>query len=62
MATRVQWNRLQDVIPAMTEAYQNGASLKQLSTIYGGSPNTVRKALANAGVSIRRRGRKNREV
>lgn len=57
---RIQFSRLQDVISAMKEAYENGVSLKELSNTYGGSPNTVRKALAQAGVRIRQRGRKSR--
>ena len=55
---KVQFSRLQEVVPAMTEAYHNGASLKELASTYGGSPNTVRKALAQAGVKIRSRGRR----
>jgi transposase-like protein len=59
MASQLK-NKLAKSAEQVQEAYQNGATLREISEVHGVSSGTVRNCLIEAGVKLRSRGRKKR--
>lgn len=60
MATRLR-NKLTMVRDQVHEAYQNGATLRDIARVHGVSAGTVRNLLKEMGVEMRARGRRKKQ-
>lgn len=61
MTTRLR-NKLATAHEQVTEAYKNGATLRQIGEVHGVSPGTVRNLLRELDVPMRDRGRRRKSV
>ena len=57
MANRMR-NKLATAREQVKEAYENGATLRQIGEVHGVSAGTVRNVLREMGVELRPRGRR----
>lgn len=51
-------NKLAPAKEQVQEAYQNGATLRQIAEVHGVSAGTVRNCLVELGIDLRPRGRR----
>ncbi len=51
-------NKLVAVQEVIREAYENGATLREIAEVHAVSPGTVRNSLRELGVEMRNRGRR----
>lgn len=55
-------NKLAAAREQVQEAYQNGATLRQIAEVHGVSAGTVRNTLVELGIDLRPRGRRKKGV
>ncbi len=61
MTTRLR-NKLATAHDQVVDAYNNGATLRQIGDVHGVSPGTVRNLLRELDVPMRNRGRRRKSV
>lgn len=55
-------NKLAAAKEQVQEAYQNGATLRQIAEVHGVSAGTVRNTLVELGIDLRPRGRRKKDA
>lgn len=55
-------NKLAAAREQVQEAYQNGATLRQIAEVHGVSAGTVRNTLVELGIDLRPRGRRKKNA